>query len=256
VALTITWPSESYQGKIFIPKADTALVDAGPPEIRSLDVDSFRKDVMTAYAGADGPWAPIPFVHNTEITISGDTFARSVVFTDPYDVEFEDGQYTVKLLAANHNLADVRVANQVSLIIGNSFGLIRSPGVDAADVQAGLDAQGYTSTRAGYLDQLDAAISSRSAPGDAMTLTAGERLNLVGALLAGELPSGETVEDTLDLIRKVHTNRLEAAPGDPGTLVLYDDDGATPIKTWNLRDYLGAAVVGVDGQPALRGASS
>jgi len=150
MALTITWPTESYQGKIYVPKADTTLVDAGPPEIRSFDVNDFRKDVMTAYAGEAGGPSPVPFSHVGEITVSGDTFARFVLFNgpDPYEIEFEDGQYTVKLLGANHNLADCRVANQVSLIIGNSFGLIRAAGVDEASVQAAMDAQGYTTTLA------------------------------------------------------------------------------------------------------------
>jgi hypothetical protein len=155
MALTITWPSEANTGTIYVPKADTTLVAAGPPEIRSLDVDDFRNDVMTAYAAQPGPWAPVPFVHNGEITISGDIFARSVVFVDAYEIEFEDGQYTVKLTGANHNIADVRKANQVSLIIGNSFGLIRSPGVDQANVQAAMDAQGYTSARADWIDYIE-----------------------------------------------------------------------------------------------------
>ena len=37
--------------------------------------------------------------------------------------------------------------------------------------QEALTAQGYTTTRAANLDNLDAAVSSRAAPGDAMTLT-------------------------------------------------------------------------------------
>jgi hypothetical protein len=39
-----------------------------------------------------------------------------------------------------------------------------------ADVQSAMTAQGYTTTRAGYLDRLDATITSRAAPGDAMDL--------------------------------------------------------------------------------------
>jgi len=256
MALTITWPTPTngFVANVFVPKADTTLVSAGPPEIRSLDVNELRGAISLLWASAEGAPYYDPFTHNGEITISGDIFARSVIFR--YPLEFEDGQYTLKFLGANHNIADVKVANQVGIIVGNSFGLIRSAGVDTANVQAGMTAQGYTTGRAPLLDNLDALVSSRAAPGAAMTLTAGERLDIVAAILGGALPSGETVQDTLDLLRMVHTNRLEADPGDPGTMILYADDGVTPFKTWNLRDYLGGAVTGVVGSPAYRGAAT
>ena len=60
----------------------------------------------------------------------------------------------------------------------------------------------------------------------------------------------------ISLIRKMHTNRLEAIPGNPGSLVLYDDDGTAVLKTWLLRDHESAAVVGVAGSPALRAAAT
>jgi len=51
-----------------------------------------------------------------------------------------------------------------------------------SDVQSGLTAQGYTTARAPKLDNLDATVSSRAAPGDAMTLTTGERSNIATAV--------------------------------------------------------------------------
>ena len=51
-----------------------------------------------------------------------------------------------------------------------------------SDVQSGLTAQGYTTARAPRLDNLDATVSSRAAPGAAMTLTSGERSNIATAV--------------------------------------------------------------------------
>lgn len=180
-------------------------------------------------------WRIRPAEHSHKLTVVGNIFSETAgasVFTPTL------GTYTVH--------TETVVSNWVDLLSADAA-------VEQASIRAAMTAQGYTDTRAPYLDYLDAAVSSRAAPGAAMALTAGERLAVAQAVLAGSLPSGETVEDTLDLVRKVHTNRLDAAPGDPGTLILYDDDAATPIKTWPLRDYAGSAVVGAVGSPALRG---
>jgi hypothetical protein len=53
-------------------------------------------------------------------------------------------------------------------------------------------------------------------------------------------------------VRKWFTNRLEEAAGNPGTLVLFDDDDTTPMLTWTLRDGLGGPTVFVPGRPARR----
>lgn len=58
------------------------------------------------------------------------------------------------------------------------------------------------------------------------------------------------------LLRKALTNRLEEASGNPGALRLYDDDGATVLKTWPLRDEGGGAVLPAVGTPARRGAAT
>ncbi len=57
----------------------------------------------------------------------------------------------------------------------------------------------------------------------------------------------------LNFVRMLSTNRLEATPGDPGSLVLYMDDGTTVRYTYTLRDYLGGAVIDSTGSPARRG---
>lgn len=50
------------------------------------------------------------------------------------------------------------------------------------DVQFALNVQGYTAQRAAKLDNLNATVSSRAAPGDAMTLTSSERSSIASAV--------------------------------------------------------------------------
>lgn len=125
MAISVNWATKV----ITIPKADTTLVDAGPPEIRSYDVNTFRLDLKALEASEEG----MPFVdthlHKPEVTLSGVTYARFVEIINGYTVTFEDGQYVVQLSGANHNLADVKNANQVSIVVQNSAGLILSPGL-------------------------------------------------------------------------------------------------------------------------------
>ena len=88
-----------------------------------LNVNDFRK-ALKDIEDSEG----MPFVdthrHSTEVTLSGITYARTLEIINGYTVTFEDGQYTVRCVGANHNLADVKNLNQVSLIIGNSAGLV------------------------------------------------------------------------------------------------------------------------------------
>lgn len=119
MAITVDWGTKI----INVPKADTQLVSAGPPEIRQLDIDLFRltlKDLEDDEAG-------MPFLathsHNTAVTVGGVTLARVVEIINGYTITFEDGQYAVNLVGANSNIADVANVNQVSIRSANSAGL-------------------------------------------------------------------------------------------------------------------------------------
>lgn len=92
------------------------------PTLYELDVNALRlalKDIEDEV----GITYPDTHRHNTEVVLSGTTYARSVEFINGYTITFEDGQYAVRCVGANHNIADVKNLNQVSLIIGNSAGL-------------------------------------------------------------------------------------------------------------------------------------
>ena len=115
--ISIDWPT----GIISIPQSYLTFLSGVRYE---LDVNQFRLDLKSLEDDEEGSVWPTTHNHNTEVVLSGVTYARSIEIINGYTVEFEDGQYTVVVSGANHNLADVKVANQVSLIIGNSAGLI------------------------------------------------------------------------------------------------------------------------------------
>ena len=107
---------------IYVPQADLTHISGVYYE---LDLNDFRQWLKDLEDDPDyGMWMPKTHDHNTEVTLSGITYARIIEILDPYTVEFEDGQYVVNCTGANHNLADVKVPNQVSLIVNNAAGLI------------------------------------------------------------------------------------------------------------------------------------
>jgi hypothetical protein len=90
-----------------------------------LDVNAFRLALKDLEDSAEGMPYPDTHRHNTELVLSGTTYARSVEIINGYTVAFEDvgSHYTVRCVGANHNIADVLLYNDVNLIIGNSAGL-------------------------------------------------------------------------------------------------------------------------------------
>lgn len=95
---------------------------------------------------------------------------------------------------------------------------------------------------------------TNAAAGDKYVVT----VTQVGASTAKNVPQSGTLAvalvDPITLLRKGLTNKLEETAGNPGTLVLRDDDGVTVLKTWTLTDSLGGAVVASVGEPARRSA--
>lgn len=109
---------------IHVPQADLTHVTGS---LYSLDVDWFRLELKNWEDSETGMAMPSTHRHNTEVTVAGVTYARTVEIINGYSVEFEDGQYAVRLEGANNNIFDVEggilVRNQVSVIPTNSAGL-------------------------------------------------------------------------------------------------------------------------------------
>jgi hypothetical protein len=113
---------------ISVPQADLTFVSG---TLYTLDSNQFKKDVMALLAAEDGIWMEDAFVHNTEVTVAGTTFARTIEFVNGYSITFEDtgAAYTVRIEGSNNNIFDAEsgILNPTSLttvISTNSAGLI------------------------------------------------------------------------------------------------------------------------------------
>lgn len=107
---------------ISIPQADLSMVSG---TLYELDVDLLRLQLKDWEDDFENMGMPDTHRHNTPVTLSGVTYAPTFEIINGYTVTFEDGTYSVRCVGANHNLADVKNLNMVSLIIGNSAGLIQ-----------------------------------------------------------------------------------------------------------------------------------
>lgn len=118
--MAITLQASTY--RIYVPKADLTVIEA--PTFYQLDVDWFRLQLRNLEDDEEGMALPKTHIHNTEVSFGGLAFARQVIIIPPWLVEFEDGQYQVSCSGANHNIADRRIFNQVSINPNNSAGLV------------------------------------------------------------------------------------------------------------------------------------
>jgi len=127
MAVTIDWATKV----ISIPQADLTLVSG---TLYELDTNAFRLELKNIEDGEGMPF-PDTHRHNTEVTVAGTTYARTLEIINGYSVEFEDGQYSVRLVGSNNNFFDVEagilVQNQVQVIPGNSAGLVVAGGSEA-----------------------------------------------------------------------------------------------------------------------------
>lgn len=124
MAISINWLTKV----ITIPTSFLTLVSGagGPGSLYELDVNALRlalKDIEDS----DG----MPYLdthrHNSPVTLSGVTYTRTFEIINGYTVLFDESvndHYSVRCIGANHNLSDVKIVNTVSLIVGNSAGLI------------------------------------------------------------------------------------------------------------------------------------
>jgi len=94
-----------------------------------LDTDWFRLQLKSFEDNEEGMAHLRTHRHNTEYTIAGVTYARSIEIINGYSVEFENvgSIYSVRLSGSNNNIFDIQngilVQNNVQVIPGNSAGL-------------------------------------------------------------------------------------------------------------------------------------
>lgn len=123
--MSIDWGTQV----ISILQADTFMTEDATNEY-TLDMNGLRLALKDQEDNVEG----IPFLdthsHNTEVTLSGVTYARTVEIINGYTCSFEvtASDYEVSCTGANHNLADVLNGNNVNLIVNNAAGLINAAG--------------------------------------------------------------------------------------------------------------------------------
>lgn len=119
MALSINWATKV----IAVPQADLTPVGAGLYELDIEDLRLWLKDIEDS---EDGMAHPDTHRRNAPVTLSGTTYAQTFEIINGYTVTFEatGSPWTARVVGGNHNVADVKNTNHVSLIVGNSAGLI------------------------------------------------------------------------------------------------------------------------------------
>jgi len=111
---------------ITVDQADLTLISGS---LYELDTNAFRKSVWDIVSAENGIFLDTPFIHNTEVTVAGTTFARTLEFINGYSITFENLTYSVRLAGSNNNIFDVEnsilnPSGNVTVIAQNSAGLI------------------------------------------------------------------------------------------------------------------------------------
>ncbi len=122
MALTVDWPNKL----ITVNQSDLTLISG---TLYEMDTESYFRTQLMALADDDAGMAwPYPLRHNTEVTVAGTTYARTIEVINGYSVQFlPNSQWSVRLIGSNNNIWDVQnsvlVQNQVQVIPTNSAGL-------------------------------------------------------------------------------------------------------------------------------------
>jgi len=120
--------SVDYQTLVItVEQSDCTLVSG---TFYTLDTETqLRLLLMAMFADENHIWMKIPYQHNTQYTIAGTTYARSIAIINGYSIKFmPDTQWSVQLESSNNDVWDIGggilVQNQVQVIPGNAAGLI------------------------------------------------------------------------------------------------------------------------------------
>jgi len=134
--LSINW----FTKVITVQRTDLSLIQSIPSEIRSMDLNAFRLALKDLEDSEEGVVWPDTHRHNTEVSLSGITFARVIEIINDYTITFTDdtGPYAVNLSGANSNIADRVNVNQVSVRSANSAGMTSSPAIEYASFNGGV----------------------------------------------------------------------------------------------------------------------
>ena len=108
---------------ITVPQADLGFISPGLYELSVENLRLWLKDWEDSEVGM-----AMPDTHrrNAPVTLSGTTYAQTLEIINGYTITLEPTAtpWAARVVGGNHNIADVKNVNHVSLLIGNSAGLI------------------------------------------------------------------------------------------------------------------------------------
>ena len=223
MAISVNWGTRV----ISVPKVDLTLLSG---TIFELDSDVFRLALKNLEDDEEGIPFPDTHRHNTTVTVSGVTYARTIEIINSYSIEFEDGQYTVIIVGSNNNFHDtlngILIQNQVQVIPSNSAGYIQ--------VETGVS--GLTPNEAADLDtaateSTEAAVQSTEAATQATTAATQSTIAATESTAAAIDAALAAVESTLS--RKIAAN-LAVISSDDLTVTIYDDNGTTVLYEFDI----------------------
>lgn len=147
--------------KVFsVPQADLNLVSG---TFYTQDTNAWRLEVGALMDNEAYIWMDVPVSHNTEVTIAGTVYARTLELINGYSITYTpDSAWTVQQEGSNNNFFSVSdgILNQngVQVIPTNSAGLIASPKIDEVHTRLGLEeGNAITDTPTG-IDSADGSI--------------------------------------------------------------------------------------------------
>ena len=122
MAITPDWATKTFS----VPQGDLTLVSGTLYEMNTESY--FRSNINSLMAGEDGIVFEDSISHNTEVTVAGTTFARTIEMINGYSLTFTpNSQWSVRYTGSNNNLFDIKSGilnqNQVQVIPANSAGL-------------------------------------------------------------------------------------------------------------------------------------
>lgn len=191
--------------------------------IYELDVNQLRLDLKDLEDGEDGIVFPRTHNHNTTVTLSGVTYARTFEIINGYTVDFVDDVgpeefYLVQCTGANHNIADViaNVHRHFALVVNNAAGLIQTQGPTLVDANI-LSIDGSTTVPA-----LMRIASETMLIGTVATVISNSELEVTF--------SSFTTEETANLQGRRLVFTSGARKHEAARITAYDGQGANPAK--------------------------
>ena len=112
--------------RVTIPQSDLTFVSG---TLYTFDTYAYMRALNALLDDEDYIWMPDAFVHNTEVTILGTTYARQILNANGWSLTFENLPMTVQYTGSNNDLFDseggvlINVSN-VNVVGNNSAGLV------------------------------------------------------------------------------------------------------------------------------------